>query len=445
MVAFGIKVPSIRDMIDIDSLSRMHVVGIGGIGISAVARLLHLRGVVVTGSDRVAGRITGELEAAGMSIKIGHWPEAAKEADLVVYSKAVPEEDTDRVAAREAKVAEIPYSELLGLVSLSKRTIAITGTHGKTTTTAMIASIAQEAQLDPTAVIGSIVQDFGSNLLVGNGDYLITEADEYKRSFLALHPYCMVITNIDIDHLDYYKDLADIQSAFSTLTDQIVPGGVLVYDSRDVNQDPVVAHLRKTAASREITLVDWSLVSLPVELKLIGSFNQMNAQAAITVAGVLGVSDINARGTLKHFSGTWRRQEYRGETISGIRVYDDYGHNPTEIQANLCAMREAFKNEKIVCVFQPHLYSRTQKFLTELAHSFNAVDSVVVLPIYAAREKDMGIVSHKDLVARMDSHAIAVDSFDEAVTQVKKLLPEGGIVVTQGAGDGNTVGDLILA
>jgi len=434
-------------MIDLTAVKHIHVVGAGGIGLSALARLMVHEGKRVTASDKTKSRITHELEQVGVEMHIGTWPEAAAESDLLVYSKAVPEDDLDRVAARTAKKDEVDYPQLLGMVSRHKKTIAITGTHGKTTTTAMLAQIAQEAGLDPTAVVGSIVQDFGSNLLVGSGDYLITEACEYKRSFLSLHPYVLAITNIDLDHLDYYKDIADIQSAFSKLTDQIVPGGTLVYDGRDENQVPVVAHLSKTDASREIVLVDYSNVLLPIELKLIGAFNQHNAQAAVAVAGALMIDDAVARMTLRHFSGTWRRQEFKGKTKTGIKVYDDYGHNPAEIRANVRAFREHVEHERIVVVFQPHLYSRTQVFLNEFAQSFGDADVVIVLPIYAAREENLQNISHETLAKALRLHhgeVYVANSFDEARQLAKKHLPEGGVLITQGAGDSFKVGEMLL-
>ncbi|MDP3956211.1 MAG: UDP-N-acetylmuramate--L-alanine ligase [bacterium] len=435
-------------MIDLSTIKHIHIVGVGGIGVSALARLMCIEGRRVTATDKSESRVTDELSRAGVVLRIGNWPEAAAEAELLVFSKAVPEDDPDRQAAREAKVKEISYAELLGLVSQSKRTIAITGTHGKTTTTAMLATIAQEAGLDPTAIIGSIVQDFGSNLLVGVGELLITEACEYQRSFLSLHPYIMVMLNVDLDHLDYYKDLPDIQSAFSKLTDQIVPGGVLIYDSRDSNQDPIVGHLLKTAASRDITLVDYSQIALPIQLKLYGNFNQHNAQAAIAVAGTLSIDEKTARMTLIHFSGTWRRQEFRGESKSGVKVYDDYGHNPTEVAAHISAARAHFENEKMVVIFQPHLFSRTKTFLSEFATSFVGADAVIVLPIYAARETNSYNVSHRDLAAKINDtglEAHTANSFDEALQMVKHLLPNGGVAITQGAGDVHKVGELILA
>ncbi|MDP3988851.1 MAG: UDP-N-acetylmuramate--L-alanine ligase [bacterium] len=436
-----------KAMIDLTAIKHIHMVGVGGIGLSALARLMVHDGKKITGSDTADGRIVRELRAFGIEIQIGSWTEMAREADLLVYSKAVAKDDEDRVAARKEKVPEIEYPLLLGLVSQHKKTIAITGTHGKTTTTAMLACIAKEAGLDPTAIVGSIVQDFKSNLLVGGGDYLITEACEYRRSFLSLHPYVLVITNIDLDHLDYYKDMADIQSAFSKLTDQVVPGGVVVYDSRDPHQAPVIAHLLKTAASREISLVDYSTISLPVNLTLFGLFNQYNAQAALATAGAISIDEEAARMTLKHFSGTWRRQEFKGETRDHIKVYDDYGHNPTEIRANIAAFRTHFASERIVVVFQPHLYSRTHTFLHEFAQSFDDADVVIVLPIYAAREADTYETTQAMLVETMRLHHPLVQSassFDEAWQLVKAALPDGSVVVTQGAGDGYIVGDMLL-
>ena len=432
-------------MIELNDLKHVHMVGVGGIGLSALARLMAIRGFKVTGSDRVRRVVIDSLEEVGVEVHIGSWPEGLIGADLLVYSKAVPDDDAERVRARELGIAQMSYSELLGLVSRKRKTIAVTGTHGKTTTTAMIAHILRDMDIDPTAIVGSIVRDIGSNLVVGQGDYLVTEACEYKRSFLSLTPYILVITNIDVDHLDYFKDLADIQRAFCELTDRIVDGGVLVYDADDANQVLVVEHLKKTSEKRDISLL--AVEREPVTLKLFGSFNQRNAQAALRAVGVVGISDDDARRSLMRFSGTWRRQEHKGETLSGIVVYDDYGHNPTEVQANLRAMREHFPDKKLVAVFQPHLYSRTKAFFDEFVESFSDVDAVVVLPIYAAREENTVGVTSADMVSRMKEYGIEAlwaESFDEAKQRVDELLPEGGVVVTQGAGDVHIVGELLI-
>lgn len=327
----------------------------------------------------------------------------------------------------------LSYPEVLGVISKEKFTIAVSGTHGKTTATAMIAKIMMDAGLDPTVIIGSFLLDAErtqnkntertrTNFIAGKSDYLVVEACEYRRSFLNLTPKILVITNIDADHLDYYKDLDDIKNAFAELAAKLPKDGVLVNDFEGV--------------------------ALPegFRLKIPGRHNISNAKAALAVARALKIPDEDALKSLSEFSGTWRRFEYRGKSENGALVYDDYGHHPREIEATLQGARELFPKEKIVVVFQPHLYSRTKDHLAGFGKCFALADEAVLLPIYPAREIDSGDIKSEMVVAEIRKNrqsAHFVETFAEAGTLAQKLSGSGDVVLTLGAGETNKVADIL--
>ncbi|OGG63524.1 hypothetical protein A3D66_02560 [Candidatus Kaiserbacteria bacterium RIFCSPHIGHO2_02_FULL_50_9] len=435
-------------MVDLSTTKSVHFIGIGGIGMSALARMLLGRQwqKKVSGSDLALSPITEELQKLGAKIfdgnRAGNIPE---DTELVVYSAAVAEDNPELLEAKRRGVPTMTYPKLLGLVSRDYYTIAISGTHGKTTTTGMVATLLIETGKEPTVVIGSLLKSSktgeSSNFIAGMGKYFVAEACEYKRSFLELAPTILAITNIDNDHLDYYKDIADIQSAFHELAAKVPEGGFVVTNIKDPLLKPVLGGI----AAKVIDYTKY-LPMPPLELQVTGFHNQLNAAVALAVADILNISKVEAVEALKKFPGTWRRFEYKGKTLNGALVYDDYGHHPTEIKATLKAARELFPKQKIIVAFQPHLYSRTKLLLDDFAHSFTDADEVLVAPIYAAREPNDPSVSSEMLaqeIAKTGKKTVSSPSF-EAVESLMAKLSAGDIFITMGAGDIFKVGEKLL-
>lgn len=402
----------------------VHCIGIGGIGLSAIARYCHAQGATVTGSDGGTSRITEDLQKEGILVYFGHnVAHLSKETDLVIYSIAVTENNPELKSARAKGIVCMTYPEALGLLTKEYKTIAVCGTHGKTTTTAMVANMLKACGKKPTVIVGSLLSESGTNFIEGDGEYLIVEACEYKRSFLNLHPTHILITNIDEDHLDYYKDIQDIESAFQSFADKLEEGGVLI------------AHDNVSLATRGKKINADTFNKDEIELTVLGEHNKQNAQLVLALAEQLGLDETLAREGLRTFAGTWRRLEYKG-TQKGAILYDDYGHHPREIQATLQALREKYKSGKfkLVVVFQPHLYSRTKLLLDDFAGAFTLADKICVLPIYASREVDDETISSHDLVEKMDN-AIYMETFEEVKKYLDKNAHSGSVVLTIGAGD----------
>jgi UDP-N-acetylmuramate--alanine ligase len=424
---------------DLKKQNYVHFIGIGGIGVSAIARMMLLQGKKVSGSDTKDSGITDELAFSGANIFTGHSKDnIADGVDLVVYTVAVSKDNPELVAAKERGIACLSYPEVLGAISKDKKTIAISGTHGKTTTTAMIAKIFIDAGNDPTVVVGSKLLEEKSNFVAGKGEHFIVEACEYRRSFLNIHPTIGVITNIDNDHLDYYKDLEDIQSAFKSFAELIPKEGVLVCDRSD-------ERLKNITAGLSCAVVDYmDFYDSGIEMFVSGDHNRKNAAAAIAVANTAGIDISDAQKSLKEFKGTWRRFEYKGETESGAIIYDDYGHHPTEVMATLAGAREKFPDREIVVVFQPHLYSRTKLLLDDFAGAFNDADQVLLLPIYAAREPFDESIKSEMLGEKIGAKALSFAEFAGVEDYVKNSLKAGDIMITMGAGDVYKVGEHLV-
>ncbi len=410
--------------IDFSKIKTVHFIGIGGIGTSAVARMFVLEGKKVSGSDMAESEVTEGLKEAGATVFIGekaaHIPEGT---ELVIYTIAIGKDNSELVEAKKLGIPVLSYPEALGIISKDKYTIAITGTHGKTTTTAMVAKILMDAKMDPTVIVGSFLNETKTNFVAGKSKFLVVEGCEYRRSFLNLSPKILVITNIDADHLDYYKDLEDIKSAFAELTAKLPKDGILIHNS--------------------------DTLSLPSDfkLKIPGRHNLENAKAALALARALTIPEEKALQSLSEFAGTWRRFEYRGEAKNGTLVDDDYGHHPTEIKATLQGARELFPTQKIVVVFQPHLYSRTKDHLKSFGACFARADLVILLPIYPAREKDPGDISSQLVVEEIKKNGQAayfVKTFAEAAEKATELVGTGGVIITMGAGETNKVADILV-
>ena len=420
---------------------KTYFIGIGGIGMSALAQLLAHDGAAVSGSDREASPVTELLERKGINVVIGQKAENVPQGtELSIYSDSVPESNPERVRARELGIPELSYFQMLGKVSAGKRTAAVAGTHGKTTTTGMLAKILIDAGASPTAIIGSIVKDFGSNYVAGDSDLFVVEACEYKDHLLELSPEILVITNLEWDHTDYFPSLEALQETFKKAIARVPESGAIVTDPSNPNIAPLLV-------SAKARIVDYTREPV-YDLRLPGDFNIMNARAAAAAARVVLPESGNTTiyGSVSAFEGTWRRFEYKGKTVQGAEVYDDYAHHPTAVSATLKALRAKAKG-KIYVAFHPHLYSRTRDLLDEFATAFADADTVFIAPIYAAREVDDGSISSEILAERIRAtgvEAMALSSFD-AIEHALAAAGAGDAIMTMGAGDIYRVADTLVA
>lgn len=408
------------------------MVGIGGIGMSALAQLLVSRGASVSGTDREESPTTEMLASKGIQVMIGHDQcNIPADAELLVYSDAVPGTNNERVRAHEMGIPEKSYFEVLGEISKDAKTIAVAGTHGKTTTTGMLANILRDCEKEPTAIVGSIVKDFESNFLSGKEDLFVVEACEYRDHVLKLHPNILVITNIELDHTDYFPNIEALQDTFKKAVARVPEDGAIVANP----YDPTVAAV---LAESKAPIIDYTTQTVP-ELALIGEFNRMNARAAKAAARTAfpHLQEEYIDKSLLGFKGSWRRFEYRGETPNGAVVYDDYAHHPTAIEKTIEAAREANPEKKIIVAFHPHTYSRTRSLMQEFGSALAKADESIVAPIYAAREEHDPAVTNEvlaDVARRHGGNAIALDSFD-AIREKLLSYDDRHLVITMGAGD----------
>jgi len=412
--------------------SKVHFVGIGGVGMSALAQLYRSKGVRVQGSDRAASPVTKLLTEQGITVFEGHdATHVPADTELLVFSDAVPTDNPERVRAQELGIKEQSYFEALGEATREGTSIVVSGTHGKTSTTAMIAEVLIETGQRPTVIAGSILAQQGSNFIEGDPNLFVIEGCEYKRHFLHLHPDILVLTNIELDHTDYYHSLEDIQDAFREVIAKVPENGTIITDTSSPTILPVLDH---TSAR----VVPYQEVHIP-KLLAPGRFNTLNAQAA--KAAVLAynpdLNEGNIEESLQAFRGTWRRFEYKGVTKSGAQLYDDYAHHPTAIEGTLQMVKQEFPDKRIVVVFHPHLYSRTKSFFDGFVRSLALADEVILLPIYAAREQPDSSVSSEQLVAAIQEKGTTaqyVEDFDGAakLLQGKK---DDTLLLTMGAGD----------
>ena len=429
------------ETIDFTKISRVHMIGIGGIGMSALARLFVHEKKNVSGSDRAPSVVTEGLEALGVRIVYEQVAEnITNDIELVVYTAAMSGTHPELVAARAQNIPTLTYFEALGGCVNPYYLIAVAGTHGKTTTTAMMTDIFEAAGKDPTAVIGSLRATTKSNFRAGKSKYAIVEACEFGRHFLSLAPTVLVITNIEAEHLDYYKDLADVQSAFHELAMKVPSDGYIV---ADMGNRVVMEALVGVPAK----VVDYRLyIDLAVPMHAIGLHNRVNAAAATAVAVSEGIALADAKKAAGEFAGTWRRFERKGIMKNGALVYDDYGHHPTEIRVTLRAAREHFSDKKIIVAFHPHLYSRTKLLFDDFVHAFADADEVFLAPIYAAREVDDGSISSEMLaeaLRKTGKHALALPDFASITTALEERSDADTLIITMGAGDIFKVADTL--
>ena len=437
--------------LDLSKIKNVHFVGIGGIGISAIARMMLEQGKIVTGQDMQEGEIVKELIKIGAKIMIGHssFENIPNGTDLIVYTVAIETYDPElfEKIKSQSDISVRSYPEMLGIISEDKYTIAVSGTHGKTTTTGMLAQIFKDAGKDPTVVIGSLLKN-GTNFVAGSGDVFIVEACEYRRSFLKINPDILVITNIDEDHLDYYKDIEDIKSSFREMAMRVSESGFVVCNPNDKN----IADVVKDIKAKVVNYGEY--INENLKLKIPGLHNKKNAGAAEAVAKICDISSEKAQEALGEFAGTWRRFEYKGKLKNGTMVYDDYGHAPAEIMATMEGFRELYPKDfgwKITMVFQPHLFSRTKLLLNDFAKSFDYVDSVLILPIYFAREEDDGTISSEILANRINENSknakafAGFESLEKYLLENMKNMGEKDIILTMGAGEAYKVGDFLFS
>ena len=422
-------------------IKNIYMTGIGGIGMSALAQLLAHQEKKVSGSDRDESPTTEMLDKKGIRVDIGQKAEnVPKGTELLIYSDAIATDNLERVRGRGMGIPEMSYFEALGAVSSGARTIAVAGTHGKTTTTGMLAKILQAAEKEPTAIVGSIVRDFESNFLAGDPDLFVVEACEYRDHLLKLSPEILVITNIELDHTDYFPDLDALVETFRTAALKVPQHGYIV-------TDPAGPNIARILAGASARIVDYTQEVVP-ELGLIGEFNRANARAAAAAARAAfpGILQGTIDRALPDFKGSWRRFEYKGETPLGAQVYDDYAHHPTAISKTVEGVRERFPGKSVVIAFHPHLYSRTKSFLKEFAQALAKADLAIIAPIYAAREPLDPSVSNHILAGEVRAaggNALAFDSFDDI--RVELLKQDGdSLIITMGAGDIYKVAEQIV-
>ncbi len=445
----------------------IHFVGIGGIGMSGIAELLLNLGYKVSGSDIALSDITRRLESLGGIIFEGHSEIQIQGADVVVISSAIDSENPEVVAAAQGAIPVIPRAEMLAELMRLKYSVAIAGAHGKTSTTSIIASVLDKGGLDPTVVIGGKLKSIGCNALLGGGDFIVAEADESDGSFLKMSPTIAVVTNIDREHLDFYQDLNDIKEAFLSFIDRIPFYGlaVLCLDNEPIQDLIPKIHKRYTTYGMS-TQADFQAKNVIFEglrsryqvfrlgeplgdvfLNLPGIHNVYNSLASIAVGTELDIPFDRIKSALQDVEGVQRRLEIKGEA-KGVTVVDDYGHHPTEIKITLQAVRESWPDRRIVVVFQPHRYTRTQALFDDFTRAFYQSDLLVVLPIYAAGEKKIEGVDGFTLFEEIRRHGhrdvVYLENFGAAVSHLKEILRPGDILLTLGAGNVFNLGETVL-
>ncbi|HEX8826339.1 MAG TPA: UDP-N-acetylmuramate--L-alanine ligase [Archangium sp.] len=442
--------------------AHVHFVGIGGIGMSGIAEVLLNQGYKVSGSDLKASEITRRLERLGATIFEGHRADNLVQADVVVISSAVRKDNPEVVTARQRKIPVIPRAEMLAELMRLKYAVAVAGSHGKTTTTSMVATVLSAAGLDPTAVVGGKVNVLDSNARLGQSELMVVEADESDGSFLHLHPSITVVTNIDPEHMDHYGTLDNLKDAFTAFCNRVPFYGLNVLCLDNSNVQSLLPRLEKRFVTYGSShMADYRLEGIRLEgfttrfeafrrdeplgefrVRMVGAHNALNALAVIAVAEEMDIPLDVVRSSLAEFGGVQRRFTVRGE-VAGITVVDDYGHHPTEVQATLAGARRAF-GKRLVVAFQPHRYTRTHDLLKEFATSFNDADVVFVTSVYAAGEERIPGATGDALADAVRAHGHRDVTFVEKRTDLAKtLLPrlrEGDIVLTLGAGDITQVG-----
>ncbi|WP_427339321.1 UDP-N-acetylmuramate--L-alanine ligase [Caloranaerobacter sp. DY30410] len=447
--------------------NHVHFIGIGGISMSGLAEILLNAGYTVSGSDIKNSEIIESLKEKGAIVYIGHDKNNINGADLVVYTSAISKDNPEYIESIEKNIVTVDRATFLGqLMRIYKSSIAVSGTHGKTTTTAMMSVILEHSNLEPTILLGGVLDSIGGNVKIGKENIFLTEACEYKGNFLKFNPNIGIILNIEEDHLDYFKNINHIVETFADFAALLPKDGLLVINSDDINTPKIINKANcnivtfgiKNKSNYKADNISFTSEGFPnfkliinnskeykVTLKVMGIHNVYNALAAIATAHSLNIPISTIIEAIESYTGTHRRFEVKG-IINGIKIIDDYAHHPTEIKATLNAAKKLPHN-KIWCVFQPHTYTRTKALLNEFSESFYDADNVIVTDIYAAREKDTGLVHSKDLVDLLTTKGIKslyIDNFKDIVDYLSKQTSEGDIILTVGAGDIYKVGEMLL-
>lgn len=454
---------------DLKKYKHIHLIGIGGISMSAIAETLKNWNFIVTGSDAAESNITEKLNAHGIKTTIGHDLESASKADLIIYSAAIKDNDPEMVIAKEKNIPLIDRGKFVGyLTKLYKEAICVAGTHGKTTTTSMLSICFLNAEKDPTIEVGALLNAIDGNYRVGNSEYFILESCEYKGNFLKFFPNTEIILNIDNDHLDYYKTFDNIVKTFKDFAILLEEDGLLVtnaddencYNLKNITKSKFICYgIENENADFVAKNISFDNNGFPefdvyknkelytkIKLSVAGKHNILNALATIAVSDYYGITKEIIAKSLQSFTGAERRLEFKGKLSNEISIFDDYAHHPTEIKATANAIKNKKYNESWV-IFQPHTYSRTKSLLDDFADAISNFDNVIILDIYAAREQNTFDISSKDLVDKINSNgkkAIYMPDFDEVVKYVKDNVKANDIIITLGAGTVTKIGPMLL-
>lgn len=445
----------------------IHFIGIGGISMSGLAQILHSRGYKVSGSDLVQSPITQKLSSMGIKVFTDHRADNIKSADLIAYTAAVKDDNPELVEAKRLGLPSLDRASLLGqIMETFSYPIGVAGTHGKTTTTSMLAMILYYARLDPTILVGGEVDAIGGNVRIGQSSYFLTEACEYVGSFLKFRPLLSIILNIDLDHLDYFRDIDHIYSTFLDYARLIPKEGSMIgcYD------DPRVRRLLTELDCNTISYgleagADWQAYDISYDdldhpsfklsyrgryldtfsIRLAGKHNILNSLAAIIAASTIGIDKATIKKALEDFKGTHRRFEEKGYTSQGALLIDDYAHHPTEIKATVKAAKNLGK--RLFCIFQPHTYTRTKILFDDFVEVLSGVERLIIADIYAAREKDPGDIHSKDLAEALTKKGVDclhISDFEKIAEYIRAKVKKDDIVITMGAGDIYKVGDMLI-
>lgn len=455
--------------IDFKHPCRVHFIGIGGISMSGFAELLHSAGFTVSGSDWKESKITKHLESLGIQVVYGQEEKnITSDIDFVVYTAAVKEDNPEYKRTKELDIPMMERAKMVGQVMKNySSAIAISGTHGKTTTTSIASHLFLAANLDPTISVGGILEAIGGNIRIGHSEHFITEACEYTNSFLQFFPTVGIILNIEEDHMDFFKDLADIKRSFRAFAELIPSHGTLIINADIEHYEEITEGLSCRVLTygldnqnADFTATNISFnengcgnfdavvggnVTSNYQLSVVGRHNISNSLACIALASLYGIeSDVIAEALLA-FHGTERRFEYKGKR-NGFTIIDDYAHHPTEIEATLTAAQK-YPHKTLWCAFQPHTYTRTRAFLKDFAKSLTMADKVILADIYAAREKDPGDISSQTLadeIQKLGKEVYYISSFDEIEKFILKNLVDDDLLITMGAGNIVEIGENLL-
>lgn len=444
-----------------DKLTYVHFIGIGGISMSAIAKVLLHGGVKVSGSDSKRSKATEELEELGAVIYEGHSADNITNPDLVVYTAAVNDSNPEMQRAKELGIATVSRAEMLGRIMKNyQKAISVAGTHGKTTTTSMMTYVLMKALTDPTVMVGGELDIIDGNFRIGKSEYFLTESCEYCRSFLSFFPTVAIILNVEEDHLDYYKDLDDIKSAFTDFAALIPSDGVLVVCADSANTMQCLDRAKAKPITYgfdqgeyrpcNLTFDDFGYPTFDIykngeklttlTLSVVGRHNVLNATAVYAASLAMGLDADAIKAGLEGYAGTKRRFEKKGY-YNGALIVDDYAHHPTEIEATFASVKK-IKHNTVWCIFQPHTYTRTKALFDDFAKVLSGVDRVIVTDIYAAREKDTGLVHARELADAIPSAKYIAD-FDEIASYIKNVVQKGDIIITMGAGNVVDIGEMI--